>query len=222
MGKVLRFIGIVFMGLTAAFTILGGVGTTCVALGAENYPSMAGIAPFKWLYVIFVIVTTAIGVMMVRATVLLVQGRSNAYRYAVISLVLGILIGAIHMVASRILRDSSMPVDAVTYTAVLTLIIFLIFRIPSIWERVDFSKSKTTENQNAGGAAAIVAGALGLSIQTLMASTHTMNGGINYADAFNLTMTLSGWLLITMGISLILHPLINRQGIFGRLQKSTN
>ena len=46
MGKFLRFIGIVFMGLTAAFTILGGVGTTCVALAAEKYDSMLAIAPY--------------------------------------------------------------------------------------------------------------------------------------------------------------------------------
>ena len=204
MGKVLRFIGIVLMGLTSAFTILGGVGTTCVALGAENYPSMAGIAPFKWLYVTFVIVTTAIGVMMVRATVLLVRGRSNAYRYTVISLVLGILIGVIHIIASRSLRGASMPVDAVTYTAVLTLIVFLLFRIPGIWQRVDYSKSKKADNQNAGGAAVIVSGMLALSIQYLMASTHTMNGGINYGDAFNLSMTVIGWGLMIFGFSLII------------------
>ena len=210
MGRVLRFIGIVLMGLTSAFTILGGVGTTCVALGAENYPSMAGIAPFKWLYVIFVIVTTAIGVMMVRATVLLIRGRKNAFRYALISLVLGVLVGVIHIIASRSLRDASMPVDAVTYTAVLTLVVFLLFRIPGIWQRVDFSKSKKADNQNAGGAAAIVSGTLALSIQYLMASTHTMNGGINYAGAFNLSMTVIGWGLMFFGIKLIILEKQNR------------
>lgn len=204
MAKVLRFIGIFFMGLTSAFTLLGGIGTSCVALGAEKYPSMAGITPYKWLYVIFVLVTTAIGVMMARATVLLVRGRKNAYRYAVISLGLGILVGAIHMIASRSLRGASMPVDAVTYTAVLTLVIFLIFRIPGIWQRVDFFKSKSEDNQDAGGAAAIASGTLALSIQYLMASTHTLNGGINYAGAFNLSMTVIGWGLMIGGLSLII------------------
>jgi hypothetical protein len=45
MGKFLRFVGILLMGLTAAFTIMGGAGTTCVALAAENWPSMAAITP---------------------------------------------------------------------------------------------------------------------------------------------------------------------------------
>lgn len=203
MGKFLRFVGIIFMALTAAFTILGGAGTTCVALAAEKYDSMVAIAPYKWLYVIFVIATVAIGVMMARATMLLVKGRPNAYRNTLISLGLGILIGVIHMVVSRSLRGSSMPVDAVTYTAVLTLIIFLLFRIPGVWEKVNFERAKLADNQKAGGVAAIVSGVLAFSIQYLMASTHTMNGGINYGDAFHLSMMLTGWGLVFAGITLI-------------------
>ena len=34
--KILRFFGILFMGITAAVTLLSGVGTTCVALDAEK------------------------------------------------------------------------------------------------------------------------------------------------------------------------------------------
>ena len=127
--KVLRFIGIGLMALTSLFTILGGAGTTCVALAAENYDSMLAIVPYKWLYVIFVITTIAAGVMMARATLMLIRRSPNAYGATIISLVAGILIGLIHMIVSRSLRGSSMPVDAVVYTAVLTLIIFLLFRI---------------------------------------------------------------------------------------------
>ncbi|NQU30308.1 MAG: hypothetical protein HQ525_06535, partial [Anaerolineae bacterium] len=53
MGKFLRFIGILLMGLTAAFTILGGVGTTCVALDATKYEGMEAIAQFQWLYIFY-------------------------------------------------------------------------------------------------------------------------------------------------------------------------
>jgi hypothetical protein len=203
--KFLRFIGIVLMGLNAAFTIMSGAGTTCVALAAENYPSMTGIAPYKWLYVIFVIATIAVGVMMARATVMLVKGKPNAYRDTIISLVLGFFIGGIHMAVSRSLRasGSSMPVDAVVYTAMLTLIIFLLFRIPGVWEKVDFTQVEPDDNQKAGGAAAIAAAGLAFSIQYLMASTHTMNGGINYGDAFHTSMTAVGAGLIFLGVGLI-------------------
>lgn len=35
--KLLRIVGIVLMSLTAAFTLMGGVGTTCVALNPTDY-----------------------------------------------------------------------------------------------------------------------------------------------------------------------------------------
>jgi len=44
--KTLRIIGIVLMSLTAALTILGGAGTSCVALNPTGYEGkFAGIAP---------------------------------------------------------------------------------------------------------------------------------------------------------------------------------
>jgi hypothetical protein len=55
----------------------------------------------------------------VHATILLVKGVENAYRSALFVLVAGIVIGGIHMLASRTLRGSSMPVDAVTYITIL-------------------------------------------------------------------------------------------------------
>jgi hypothetical protein len=39
----------------------------------------------------------------------------------------GILVGGMHMAASRALRGSSMPVDLVVYTTVLTLVVFMLF-----------------------------------------------------------------------------------------------
>ena len=91
--KLLRIIGIILMGLTAVFTIMGGVGTTCVAFNPTGYgEKFAGIAPYQWLYVLFVIVTLAFGVMGARATLLLIRNRPNAYRYSVIALVGGRLL----------------------------------------------------------------------------------------------------------------------------------
>ena len=139
-GKTLRFIGILLMGITALFTIAGGLGTTCVAVNPTGFgEGMAPLAPFQWLYILFVIVTTAIGIMAARAVFLLAKGRPNSYRYAIIALVLGIVIGVIHMLVSRGLRGKSMPVDGVVYTTVLTLIVFLLFRIPKIWQGVDYT-----------------------------------------------------------------------------------
>ena len=67
--KFLRFIGIALMGLTAAFTLLGGAGTTCVAINPTGFgESMAPLAKFQWLYVLFVLAGVAIGVWAVSYT----------------------------------------------------------------------------------------------------------------------------------------------------------
>lgn len=203
LAKFLRFIGILFMALTAGVTVLAGVGTSCVAFAPTNWgESMAKIAPMQWLYILYVIVTIAIGVLGIRAVVLLAKSRQGAYKAALLALVLGLIVGVLHMITSRSLRDSSMPVDAIVYITILTLVIFLIFRIPSIWSGVDYSKAPRREGKKSGGAAAIVAGALCLTIQFFMAPTHTLNG-INYADAFHATMSIVGGLLIITGIGLI-------------------
>ncbi len=203
--KLLRFIGIVLVGLTAAFTILSGAGTTCIALAAETYgEKWADLVPFKWLYILFVIATVTIGVMGVRAVVMLVKGRPNAYRFTLITLVLGIVVGVIHMLVSRNLRGSSMPVDPVVYTTVLTLIVLLIYRIPAIWQAVDYERSQS-EDSSAGGAAAIVMGVLVLSIQYWMGPTHTW-GGVNYADVWHTSLLLVGSLLVLAGLGMALFP----------------
>lgn len=199
--KILRIVGIVLMGLTAVFTLLGGAGTTCVALDPEGFSGkFAGIAPYQWLYILFVVVTVAIGVLGVRAVVLLIKGTQNAYRSALIALVLGLVVGVTHMLVSRALRGGSMPVDMVVYTTALTLVVFLIFRIPAIWQGVNFEKpaGEPKVGKNAAAAALIATGCLTLTIQFLMAPTHTI-GGVNYADVWHVTLSLLGAMQILVG-----------------------
>jgi hypothetical protein len=196
--KFLRFIGIVLMGLTGGFTLLGGIGTTCAALFPEKYESMAALAPLQWLYILFVLVGVALGIMGIRATVMLIKGTDKSYRDAMIALVAGVVVGFIHIFVSQALRGKSMPVDAVVYTTLFTLVIFLLFKIPGIWQGVDFAKAKAAQNKPAGGAAAILLGILTLTIQYTMEATHTW-GGVNYADAFNTSMTVVGFGLLLLG-----------------------
>lgn len=201
--KFLRFIGILLMGFTGGFTLLGGVGTTCAALFPTKYASMTALAPFQWLYILFVVAGVALGLWGLWATIKLVRGTSDSYLMSMQALIAGVLIGGVHIYMSRMLRGKSMPVDAVVYTTVLTLAVFLILRIPYIWQGVDFSKGKTKSNLPAGGAAAIMLGLMTLTIQYTMGSTHTW-GGVNYADAFNTSMTVIGVGLLLLGMGLII------------------
>jgi hypothetical protein len=197
--KSLRFTGIVLMALTAGFTLLGGIGSSCVAINPTGFgESMASLAPFQWLYILFVLAGIALGVLGIRATILLVRGADRSYRNAVYILVAGTIVGAIHILVSRALRGKSMPVDAVVYATVLTLLVFLLFRIPSIWQMVDFTKGSLKSNRPAGGVAAILLGLLSLTIQNTMGATHSWNG-VNYAAAFDLMMTGIGVACLLFG-----------------------
>ena len=203
--KVLRMIGIILMGLTAVFTIMGGVGTTCVALNPTGYDGkFAGIAPYQWLYFLFVVVTFAFGVMGARATWLLIRNRSNAYRYSIIALLGGTIVGVIHVLVSRALRGGSMPVDMVTYFNILTLVVFLIFRIPPLWQEIGFGQPVYASTAGtAGGLASISCGVITLTIQYWMVPTHTI-GGVNYADIWHVQLQLIGWFLISAGLAIFL------------------
>jgi hypothetical protein len=203
--KILRWVGIILMGLTSVFTLMGGIGTVCAALFPARFAAgseaMAALIGWEWLYMIFMLVTIAIGVMMVRATVLLIKGTYAAYRDTIISLVAGVVVGFIHIYASRSIRGGSMPVDMVVYSAVLTLIVFLIFRIPFIWQGVNYEKPAGARNDN-GPVAAItllLSGMMAFTIQYMVGSTHTW-GGVNYGDAFHFSMTLIGGVLILAGL----------------------
>jgi hypothetical protein len=202
--KFLRFIGIVLMALTGGFTLLGGIGTTCAALFPIKYESMAPLAPFQWLYILFVLTGIAIGVWGIWATVKLVRGTSDSYKMSLYALVTGVAVGGFHVFMSRMLRGKSMPVDAVVYMTVLTLAVFLLFRIPFLWQGVNFEQGDRKSNRMAGGVASILLGMMTLTIQYTMGSTHTWNG-VNYANAFFDLMTITGGALLLLGMNLLVQ-----------------
>jgi hypothetical protein len=203
-GKTLRILGIVLMGLTAAFTLLGGAGTTCVAVNPTGFgENMAPLAKFQWLYVLFVLTGIAIGIWGIRATLNLIKGTSNSYRMSIMALVAGVLVGGFHIYMSRLLRGKSLPVDMIVYTTILTLAVFLIFRIPGIWQAVNFDRG--SKSGNTGGLAAaitlILVGISVLALPFMMTETHTfVAGGINWAATWSLPLNLIGSLLILDGL----------------------
>ncbi|MCP4139236.1 MAG: hypothetical protein GY755_02910 [Chloroflexi bacterium] len=206
MGKFLRFIGILFMGLTSAVTILGGVGTTCVALDATKYDGMEAIAQYQWLYIFYVLATTAIGILGIRATIALVKGKEKSYKDALIVLISGVVIGVIHIITSRALRGGSMPVDMVVYATVITLVIFLILGLPKVKDLVGFEKGGDNGKTAAGGMTSIVMGMLFLSVQMWAGPTHIFDG-VNLADHFHTQMLISGAAFFTIGLGLLVYAI---------------
>ena len=199
-GKILRVTAIVLMGLTAVFTLLGGIGSSCVALGAEKYESMLPLAPFKWLYQILVVLTLAAAVFGIRATTGLIKRKVQAYREALIALAASALLAGIQMITSQVLRGKSQPNDMRFYISTFTLIYFLLLRLPGVWRRVGFSQSGTSDIPGtASGLTMFLVGVTILSVHIWAAPTHTF-GGTNFADVWHTQLAFAGWALALLGV----------------------
>jgi hypothetical protein len=198
--KIIRICAIVLMGLTVAFTLLGGIGSTCAAFLTENFAAMSPLLPYKWLYQLLVIVSVAIGLWGIRALVGLVKGKTWAYRETMLVLILGGLTALIQIIASRSLRGVSMPTDVRLYLTFLTLFLFLILRIPGIWEKVNFYHQKGNTTDMAGGLAAISLGMMILTVHLWAGPSHTFDG-FNYANVWSLQLTAAGWTLTLLGVA---------------------
>ena len=98
-----------------------------------------------------------------------------------------------------------MPVDMVVYTTLLTLVVFLFIKLPGIWKEVGLERpaGKGRSEKTAAAIALASNGLLALTIQFLMAPTHTI-GGINWADVWHVTLSLIGVGLILAGIAVLM------------------
>lgn len=201
LGKLLRFVGIILLGLTAVITLLGGIGTICVALDATRYEGMEAIARYQWLYIIYVIAGIGIGMLGIWATYLLLKGRSRAYRMAITALLSGLVVGGMHMATSRALRGSSMPKDFIVYATALTLVVFLLFRLPGIRQRVKLTGGDDHTTGLGASAALLVAGIATLTVELWAGSNHMIDG-VNYAGVWSTLLNLLGTTLVVVGLSL--------------------
>jgi len=209
-GNILRTVAIVFFGLTAAMNILGGVGTTCAAFGFTREYRIAfyELQDFKWLYQILVVTTILIGLAGVWVTIALAQGKQKAYRNGLIVLIIGTVLAGVQFIASMALRGEATPANVKFLANGLTLLVFLVLRLPAIWKYVDFSAPESPiDGATAGGLAAIVAGGVVLTVPSWAGSSHTYFGE-NWVNVLLAPLTLGGLFLIVVGIMLISRQVI--------------
>lgn len=206
-GKILRIVAVVLLGLTAAMNLLGGVGTTCAAFFTKKYPPMWPLMDFQWLYQTLVVLTVPLGLVMIWATVVLLRGKSNALKISIWLLVVGTLLGAIHMGASLALRGKAVPANVKLYLNLITLVVFFILTLPGVRKFVDFSKpSGASGGATAGGFAAIVAGIVMLSTIVWAAPTHTYQGE-NWVNVIYVPLMTVGTVLTMFGFGLLAYAI---------------
>jgi len=208
LAKVLRIVTIVLLSITAAWTVLSGVGTTCVAFGAEKYESMAAIVPYKGLYQAFVFLTLAVGAAAIAATIAFARGKRWAFGGLLGILAAGIVVGGVHMYYSNMLRGSSAPANLRVYLSVLSIAALLVLRIPGIWKALDFGAGKPGSVSNLPGAAAMIAGGItALSAPWWATPTHVLDG-TNWAHFIDGPLMGVGAALILIGLGMLAWPVL--------------
>ena len=202
--KILRILAILFMSFAVALTLLGGIGSTCAAFLTANFASMSPLLPYRCLYQLLVVTSVLVGVWGIRALIGLVKGKAWAFRESILVLVIGGVSALTQIIASRTLRGSSMPTDVRLYATVLALIVFLILRLPGIWEKVQFNRQHENLKGSAGGLVMINLGLTVLTVHLWAAPSHIFDG-LNYANVWNLPLTVAGAILMIFGFSLTIN-----------------
>lgn len=219
-GKNLKIVGIVLMAMTTAMNILGGTGTVCAAFLTKKYPMVDILRPvdYRWLYQTLMIVTILIGMAGIWATLALIRGKNRAYQNAVIVLIVGTVVSAIHFYASMTIRGSATPANMKFFANVITLIVFIIFGLPGMRERINFSGPEDASTQiTSGGLAAILVGILFLSVKTWVGASHVYEGN-NWVDVIKTPLLLSGLGLTFGGFSLLAKLALDTAVAFARRQ----
>lgn len=195
--RFLRVIVMILLGLTAAVTLLGGAGTTCVAFNAEKFgASMAPLIPVKPIFQVLVFVSLAAAVYGVYAVIRLGRGSARGYTQVLIFLAVAGLASAVQFYYSLTLRGKTAPNNMRLYITLFTLAVMLLLRLPGLWAKTGFGRGASGgSGRLAGGAALIVAGLVTLTTPLWAAPTHIIDG-------WN-TVTVLLWPLLLLGAGLI-------------------
>lgn len=219
--KKLKVVAIILLGMTAAMNLLGGAGTYCAAFSNNVGYRMAfkAIMDYRWLYQIVMVTTILTGITGVMALVNLIKGKPGVYRFTMIVLIIGTLLGGTQFFASTILRGKATPANVKFFTNLATLIFFLIMGLPGIKDKVDFSKpSEKSEMNSAGGLVAFLAGITTLTIFAWAGPSHTFFGE-NWVFVFEWPLVVIGTALILGGFLVVLREVLKQLSIQSESRK---
>ena len=210
--KILRVLAILLLGMTAGMNLLGGAGTFCAAFSNNVGYRMAfkAIMDYRWIYQIVMVTTILTGIAGILALVKFIKGKPGVYRFTMIVLIIGTLLGGTQFFASMILRGKATPANVKFFTNVVTLVYFLILGLPGIKDKVDFSSpSSKSETNAAGGLVAFLAGITTLTIFSWAGPSHTFFGE-NWVFVFEWPLVVIGTVLILGGFVVMLREVLQQ------------
>jgi hypothetical protein len=210
-GKILRTAAIVLFALATFSNLMGGIGTSCVALNPTRWsPAMAKLAPYQWLYILLMIGAAAVSIWGIVVMIGLARGKRHAYRDALIVLALSALFAGVQTFVSIALRGKGAPQNMRFYITTFTLVAFLLLRLPPIWKLIGGFQRGEGDAATTGGLAAFVGGLVVLTTLLWATPTHIGPDGANWVNVLRLPLLAGGSLLAFGGASLVWAA--NRRG----------
>jgi len=209
--KILRVIAILLLGMTAAMNLLGGAGTFCAAFSSNVGYRMAfkAIMDYRWIYQIVMVLTIPTGIAGIMALVKLIEGKSDAYRFSIIILIIGTILGATQFIASTVLRGKATPANVKFFINIATLVYFAILQFPEIRQKLDDSGPvDKSEKNSASGLVAFIAGILTLTVFFWAGPSHTFFGE-NWVFVFEIPLLISGTILTVGGFLIVLREILS-------------
>lgn len=196
----LRVITIIVLSLTAAMTLLGGAGTSCIAFNPEAFgPKWAGFIAIKPIFQTLVVVSIAAALYGIYSIVRLAKNRGGAYSAVLAFLIVGLLTSAVQYYYSFTLRNgSTAPNNMRLYLTLLAMVLFLLLKLPGVWLRSGFGGNPVDGGSGglAGGVSLFLTGLVTITTPLWAGPTH-MLGDFN-------TVNVLLWPLLTGGAALML------------------
>ncbi|MFA5535651.1 MAG: hypothetical protein WDA53_00600 [Bacillota bacterium] len=193
------------LAVVSIFTLTGGIGTTCVAWNAANLGPFAVMVPYAPFYKSMVVVNILVGLALFIITYAFVRSEKWAYNAALITLFIGGGSGLVKMYMSQTIRGGTAPTNVRVYFTLAALVIFLIVRLPFIWNRIDLAKKPEGESSYVipTGVAFLVGGISQLAITLFAMPSHIVEG-VNYVNYLAPQFYAISGILMAVGAGLLL------------------
>ncbi|MBI5305550.1 MAG: hypothetical protein HY868_25700 [Chloroflexi bacterium] len=211
LGLVLRVLLVLLIGATSLMTLLGAVGTVCLAFNGTLYPAYRWIIPLMPTFQILVYIKIAVGFALALVTYATARGDRWFYLGALIFLVAGLSAAAYQMVLSSTARHipflAVAPTNIRFYITSVTLLAFLIIRFPGIWNKGGLGIPGGGKGNLAlpGGLAMIVTGLMMITAPWWASPEHVVDG-VNYVLTLQVPLIVDGIALMFGGASVLLAP----------------
>jgi hypothetical protein len=206
----LRTLLVVVMALATIMTLLGGIGSTCVAFNADQYPPFKALAPYSSIMQMLVYISILAGAAMIVVTYWTARASKWFYLSALITLIIGGGAAAVQMYYSSSLRGiaffAAAPTNIRLYITLAALVVFVLIRFTPWWNQVGKPSNKPGSPMAAGGASLIVTALVMLTAPFWAGASHTIDG-YNFVLTLETPLLVDGIVMLVIGIGMAAYDL---------------